>query len=121
MLTFAYYYGPFCIQRPYETARVLTAAANVLNDYPGQTAMSSSQYYSLLVAYAKQHTSTTAVNDTAHPAGSGHVFENLHPDLGYWNNRQIMYENNGTTRNQGNHYHHSTFMDLVITGLIGLR
>merc|ERR1712224_416412 len=44
-----------------------------------------------------------------------------HPDLGYWNNRNIMYENDAPARNQGNDYHHSTFMDLIITGLIGVR
>ena len=29
--------------------------------------------------------------DTARPADSGHIFETLHPDDGYWFNRAIMY------------------------------
>ena len=32
-----------------------------------------------------------------------------------------MYENNADGRNQGDDYHHSTFMDLIITGLFGVR
>ena len=35
------------------------------------------------------------VNDTGLP----HVFENLHPDLGYWNNRRIMYSTQNKMRN----------------------
>eukprot|EP01043_Picozoa_sp_COSAG02_P033927 COSAG02_NODE_2342_length_9101_cov_78.830038_8_plen_637_part_00 len=109
---------------PYETARVLTGFANVLNDYPGEHAdVSAELYHSLLVQYARQHTRTTAVNDTADPVGSGHVFENLHPDLGYWNNRAILFacahntnqskadqEYCETYREQGDDYNHSTFI-----------
>ena len=65
---------------------------------------------------------TKANNDTADPAGSGHVFENVHADTGWWNNRRIMYANNNVAnRNQGNDYSHSTYIDLVITGLVGVR
>jgi len=99
---------------PYETARVLTAAANLLNDYPAQSVMSMSQYLALLDQYAKQHTRTTALNDTADPIGSGHIFEVLHPDDGYWIHRQTGYQD-------GVDYFHSTFIDLVLSGLVGLR
>jgi hypothetical protein len=81
---------------PYETARVLTAAANVLladfggseHDHRAGTGIGASvldlrQYWQMLQQYLRQHTATTAVNDTAKPKGSGHIFENLHPDLGY--------------------------------------
>ena len=53
----------------YETARVLTAAANVLNDYGqtlGPSTLSAHEYYGMVAAYAKQHTDTYAANDTAH-------------------------------------------------------
>ena len=49
------------------------------------------RYVALLDQYARQHTRTTATNDTARPAGSGHVFELVHPDLGYWIDRYRMY------------------------------
>jgi hypothetical protein len=70
---------------PYETARVLTGAANTIvaadaakTDAP----LTKEQYFDMLTSYVRQHTRSVAVNDTASPLGSGHVFENLHPDLG---------------------------------------
>jgi hypothetical protein len=106
---------------PYETARVLTSAANVLHDYPEQTVLDSSQYYQLLLQYAQQHTKTFANNDTAHPLGSGHVFEVLHPSLGYWIDRMKLYLENATLEDMGDDYNHSTFIDLILSGLFGLR
>jgi hypothetical protein len=139
---------------PYETARVLTAAANVLNEYQTTTsdagtprsasrtgsatrssgansadddvgangfALTATQYVGLLMQYARQHTKTTAINDTASPLGSGHLFENLHADLGYWNNRQRKYWSNDENDNMGDDYNHSTFIDLILSGLFGLR
>eukprot|EP00929_Paragymnodinium_shiwhaense_P095082 TRINITY_DN56042_c0_g1_i1.p1 TRINITY_DN56042_c0_g1~~TRINITY_DN56042_c0_g1_i1.p1 ORF type:complete len:246 (+),score=14.70 TRINITY_DN56042_c0_g1_i1:73-738(+) len=100
---------------PYETARVLTGAANLLNDYPDQTALSVDEYIFLLKQYAQQHTKTFAERDTAKPLGSGHIFEVLHPDLGYWINR----DDGGS--DDGSDYNHSTFIDLVLTGLLGIR
>jgi hypothetical protein len=112
------------ISWPYETARVLTAAANLLSDYGNAKApspLTSTEYMTLLLQYIKQHTATTAVNDTAHPLGSGHVFENLHADLGYWNNRAIMYWADKPSKNQGDDYNHSTLIDLILSGLFGIR
>eukprot|EP00937_MAST-01D_sp_MAST-1D-sp2_P007048 g7048.t1 len=115
---------------PYETARVLTGAANALNLHSagagagtgaGAGALNSSSYWSLLAAYARQHTRSRAVNDTAATPGAGHVFENLHADEDYWNNRARMYSGGSPQRNQGDDYFHSSFADIVISGLLGLR
>ena len=100
---------------------MLTGAANILQEYPTQSTLTGDQYFKLLAQYVLQHTATTANNDTAHPAGSGHIFENLHADLGYWNNRAIMYWENKPGRNQGDDYNHSTLIDLILTGLFGIR
>jgi len=109
---------------PYETARVLTGAAYTIvaadaakTDAP----LTKEQYFDMLTSYVRQHTRSVAVNDTASPLGSGHVFENLHPDLGYWNNRARMYWSGAPTRDQGDDYLHSTFCDLVLEGLMGIR
>ena len=75
----------------------------------------------MLLTFARQHTRSTATNDTARPLGSGHIFENIHPDLGYWNNRARMYWSDNPQRNMGDDYLHSTFCDLVLGGLIGIR
>lgn len=106
---------------PYETSRVLAGLANYLVDTPAPHAVTRAQYWALLQQYARQHTRTSAVNDTAHPPGSGHVFENLHPDLGYWNNRAQMYWRGDSNRNMGDDYFHSSFVDLVLGGLVGIR
>ena len=107
---------------PYETSRVLTGLANLINR--NSSAMDNQkmeQYVYLLRQYARQHTKTFAVNDTAVPNGSGHIFENLHADLGYWNNRQRMYSRNDENKNMGDDYNHSTYIDLVLSGLLGIR
>lgn len=113
---------------PYETARVLTSMASLLNEYSenapeavAASGMGVSEYTALLTQYARQHTRTSAINDTANPLGSGHVFENLHPDLGYWNNRDQMYWRGADNKNMGDDYNHSTFNDLVLSGLLGIR
>mmetsp|Transcript_26459 Transcript_26459/g.94347 ORF Transcript_26459/g.94347 Transcript_26459/m.94347 type:complete len:493 (+) Transcript_26459:293-1771(+) len=100
---------------PYETARVLTAAAHVVHG--GGGGVSRARYVALLRGYAAQHVDTTAVNDTGIP----HVFENVHPTEGYWVNRARMYWANSSLRNMGNHYLHSTFNDLILSGLLGIR
>lgn len=100
---------------------MLTAAANVLNEYASQSSLTTAQYWELLSQYVLQHTATTAANDTAKPLGSGHVFENVHADLGYWNNRAIMYWNDHSGKDQGDDYNHSTLIDLILTGLFGIR
>ncbi|CAB9531128.1 Inherit from bactNOG: domain protein [Seminavis robusta] len=112
---------------PYETSRVLTAVANLLADYNNTAVVDASGmthkiWEQLFLQYARQHTQTTAVNDTARPLpSSGHIFENLHPDLGYWNNRARMYWRNDTHKDMGDDYNHSTFLDLVFRCWLGIR
>eukprot|EP01060_Flectonema_neradi_P033226 TRINITY_DN5510_c0_g1_i4.p1 TRINITY_DN5510_c0_g1~~TRINITY_DN5510_c0_g1_i4.p1 ORF type:complete len:540 (+),score=65.27 TRINITY_DN5510_c0_g1_i4:64-1683(+) len=105
---------------PYETARLLTAAAIMIRDYPAVEALTVDEYNSLVKQYSTLHTATYAINDTAHPIGSGHVFELVHPDLGYWIDRQGLYYYNSTIKDVGDDYNHSTFTDIIISGLFGL-
>jgi F5/8 type C domain len=86
---------------PYATSQTLTALANLLNDYE-QTTITSADYYTLLAGFAKSQ----------HKNGKPYVAEALHPDTGEW-----LYD----SPNHSEHYNHSSFDDLVITGLIGLR
>ncbi|KAG7360036.1 violaxanthin deepoxidase-related, chloroplast precursor [Nitzschia inconspicua] len=110
---------------PYETSRVLTAVSNLLSDHSNETVIASgmtpSIFEGLFLQYARQHTQTFADNDTAIPTGSGHIFENVHPDLGYWNNRALMYWRNDPNKNMGDDYNHSTFLDLVFGSWLGIR
>ena len=63
---------------------MLTSAAHVLNDgYVAHALLTVAEYVQLIRQYARQHTKTFADPDTAKPTGSGHIYEVLHPDLGY--------------------------------------
>ncbi|HEX2130962.1 MAG TPA: glycosyl hydrolase family 65 protein, partial [Actinophytocola sp.] len=86
---------------PYSTSQTLTALANLLNDHE-QEVVSASDYYDLLRTYAR----------TQYKDGSPYVAEAHHPDEDRW-----IYDGRGHSE----HYNHSTFTDLVISGLVGLR
>lgn len=108
---------------PYSTAVTLTALANLLNG-DEQSAITRQDYFALLKIYAKSH--HLKLDD-------GRVVpwidENLNPATGDWLSRtRLKTWKNGTTWDQGKggeergkDYNHSTFCDLVISGLIGLR
>lgn len=87
---------------PFATAQTLTGMANLLNNDPNQTVVTAVDYYNLLHTYA-----ATQFKD-GHPW----VAEAADPDTGRW-----IYD----AADHSEHYFHSTFNDLVITGLIGLR
>jgi len=86
---------------PYQSSQAITAMANFLNDYK-QNVITSSDYTGLLRKFAKQHIL---------PSGKINLVENYDPNLGgpivyyYWSN----------------HYNHSSFCNLVISGLCGIR
>jgi hypothetical protein len=86
---------------PYQTSQLLTGMANLLNNYK-QHDVTNSDYVKLLRLYTRQHFL---------PDGTLNLVENYDPDLGgpivyyYWSN----------------HYNHSTYNNLVISGLCGIR
>ena len=45
----------------------------------------------------------------------------MHPETGEWLARQIMYSKNASLKDRGIWYNHSTFIDLIISCLIGFR
>ena len=114
---------------PYETSRVLTGLSNLLNEYPEQSTMDNSHYMQLLTQYAQAHTKSHAAN-----ASSPYIGENIEPHDGYWVARQIMYgdqpishggyaqyANATADKDRSVDYNHSTFADMIIEGLVGLR
>ena len=62
-----------------------------------------------------------------------HIDEDLHPDDGYWITRRKLHgippwkgtgglgSPRDPLRNRGDHYFHSTYIDLVLSGVVGLR
>ncbi|CAG9955858.1 unnamed protein product [Clonostachys rosea f. rosea IK726] len=87
---------------PFATAQTLTAVENVLHNYPPQTFIMSDDYFTLLERYAA----------TQHKDGKPYVAEAHDPDTDKW-----MYDGN----NHSEDYNHSTFIDNILAGLLGLR
>lgn len=107
---------------PFATAVTLTALANVLNDYP-QHAISSKDYFETLKIYTKSHR-LKLDEGTIVPW----IDENLNPYTGDWIARTRLKSWKNDTWDQdkggverGKDYNHSTYCDLVISGLVGLR
>jgi hypothetical protein len=87
---------------PYATAQTLKAMANLLQNYK-QDAVTPADYLKLLTAYAKTHRKD----------GNPYIAEACHPDTGSWAGHD--------TYNHSEHYFHSNYCDLIITGLAGLK
>ena len=107
---------------PYATSITLTALANVLNHYE-QDAVGKADYLQALGTYARSHR-LKRDDGTVVPW----IDENLNPFTGDWIARsRLKAWKNGTWdprkggKERGKDYNHSTFCDLVITGLVGLR
>jgi len=107
---------------PYATSITLTGMANLLNAY-SQNEVSRSDYFKLLRNYALSHRIKLEDGRTV-----PWIDENLNPYTGdwlsrtrlrTWDNGSWSAEKGGVER--GKDYNHSTFCDLVISGLIGLR
>jgi hypothetical protein len=86
---------------PFATSQTLTAMANVLNDYP-QKYVSKVDYLNALQTYARCQTLD----------GAPYIGEYLDETTGRWLHQD---------KERGRHYNHSTFCDLIISGLVGLR
>jgi hypothetical protein len=86
---------------PFQTSQVLTAMANVLDDY-SQIVVTGADYLRLLRQFTQQHVGASGQPD---------IEEDYDPDTG----RPIV----GLARSH--HYFHSTYVDLIIGGLIGVR
>jgi hypothetical protein len=86
---------------PYATSQTLKAMANLLQHY-NQTVVNRDDYVNLLKTYARTHRKN----------GRPYIAEAAHPDTGSWEGHDNY--------NHSEHYFHSSFNDLVITGLVGL-
>jgi hypothetical protein len=86
---------------PFQTSQALTAMANLLDDYH-QSVVTRADYLRLLRQYTHQH-----FLSPGHPD----IQEDYDPDTG----KPIV----GLSRSH--HYSHSTYVDLILNGLIGIR
>jgi hypothetical protein len=86
---------------PFATSQTLTAMANLLNNYK-QGFVADSNYFDLLETYV----------ESQYYRGRPYVGEYLDEKTGYWLKGD---------QERSRYYNHSTFNDLIITGLVGLR
>jgi hypothetical protein len=87
---------------PYATTQTLVALANLLNEYQ-QNVVTKADYFELLRLY------TMAQRKDGRP----YIAEAADPDTGSWEGHDTYYHSE--------HYFHSGYVDLIITGLVGLR
>jgi len=109
---------------PFATAVTLTAMANVLNDYP-QNVITKADYLDILRIYARSH-QRKLDDGTVVPW----IDESLDALTGDWVTRDVILGEDALRKTEGKpagpvergkDYNHSSFCDLVITGLVGLR
>ena len=86
---------------PFATSQTLTGMANLLNDYD-QEVVDDSLYFDLLETYV----------ESQYYRGRPYIGEYLDETTGYWLKGD---------QERSRYYNHSTFNDMMITGLMGLR
>jgi len=87
---------------PYATTQTLDAMANLLNDYH-QSVVSNAEWMTLFSVYTR----------TQQKDGHPYIAEAANPDNGSWAGHDTPYHSE--------HYFHSAYVNLVITGVAGLR
>jgi len=86
---------------PFATAQTMTAMSNFMNNYD-QDILEKADYFKFMNLYV----------ESQYYRGRPYIGEYLDESTGYW----LMGD-----RERSRYYNHSTFNDLLITGLIGLR
>lgn len=86
---------------PFATSQTMTAMANLINNYE-QDVMTDSIYFKLMELYV----------ESQYYRGRPYIGEYLDETTGYWLKGD---------QERSRYYNHSTFNDLIITGLVGLR
>eukprot|EP01038_Epipyxis_sp_PR26KG_P013119 gene13119-17584_t len=115
---------------PYATSMTLTALANTLNRFSKQAInkyINNTAFYRSIQNYAKSH-KRIIINKYNVTKEISWIDENINPYNGDWISRTILmtWDNNTWSigkggKERGKDYNHSTFIDLIINGLIGLR
>ncbi len=104
---------------PFSTAVTLTAMANLLNNYH-QDIVSDRDYFSEFLKYSR---SQKLVTDDGKVVSW--IDESQNPYTGEWMTRNAIKrraaEGKAEFNERGKHYNHSTYCDLVISGLVGIR
>ncbi len=100
---------------PFATSQTLTGLAAHLHRF-GETGISKNDYYETLNTFSNSH---RRINDEGRKICW--IDENLDPFTGEWISRKMLIASGSTLKERGKDYNHSSFCDLVISGLIGLE
>jgi hypothetical protein len=100
---------------PYLTSITLTGMANLLDDYQ-ENVVSAKDYFDLFKIYTKSQHRRLADGRVV-----PWIDENLNPNNGDWIARTLLGQRGSEIPERGKDYNHSTYCDLVISGLAGLR
>lgn len=102
---------------PFATSQTLTALGNLLCNV-SQDVMTEADYFDLLKRYANSHFLTTETGEKI-----PFIDEDLDPYTGEWLARKNLraMQPPRPDVDRGRDYNHSTFCDLVISGLAGIR
>ena len=101
---------------PFATCQTLGAMAHMLRNADSKTpTVTRADFMKLMTQYAAAHRLKT-------PDGEiDWIDENYDPITGDWIARDRLYEWDDPNKDRGQYYNHSTFCDLVISDVIGLR
>ena len=104
---------------PYAVSQTLTAMARMLHENP-DAPVSKEDYFLLLSQYARSHTRT---DDQGRQLPW--IDEVVHPLTGEWSARAVLKARHWDPAlggyERGKDYNHSTFCDLILSGLLGIR
>lgn len=100
---------------PFATSITLKAMANLLHNY-NQSVITKSDYTELLSTFSNSH---RRINDNGREVCW--IDENLNPFTGDWISRTMIKAKNGLPVERGKDYNHSSFCDLIISDLMGIR
>ena len=96
---------------PFATSQTLTALITYLQTEK-ETVVTAHDFMSLLLTYAYSQRDEN---------GEPWLDENIDPDAGIWLAREILRKQEDyDIKERGQHYNHSTFIDLVMTGICGI-
>lgn len=96
---------------PFATSQTLKAVIAYLHTEKDPV-ITANDFMQLLLTYAYSHRDED---------GSPWLDENMDPETGIWLARDILRKSNREDKERGQHYNHSTFIDLVMTGICGIR
>lgn len=100
---------------PFATAQTLTGLAAHLHRI-GEGVVTKADYYEILSTFSDSH---RRINENGRKICW--IDENLDPFTGEWISRKMLIAAGSSIKERGKDYNHSSFCDLVISGLIGLQ